>query len=419
VVACYRHLATSVGGSSDCSNLRDELKRTREKAQDLAVANRNRLTLCLREKNLPKDDQAEMERLWVAFSSSLELFHADMCKVFEMGQSFSLSSQNNLLVQTGMSGATSDIAARALSVQKINYDETVSSVDRLEQKDLEEQIDKVDKMIYDIEMKVNVLRWTVEAKEPKYADPVSNDTSSVAMLSLEDDDNDQCCDQGQVVACYRHLATSVGGSSDCSNLRDELKRTREKAQDLAVANRNRLTLCLREKNLPKDDQAEMECLWVAFSSSLELFHADMCKVFEMGQSFSLSSQNNLLVQTGMSGATSDIAARALSVQKINYDETVSSVDRLEQKDLEEQIDKVDKMIYDIEMKVNVLRWTVEAKEPKYADPVSNDTSSVAMLSLEDDDNDQCCDQGQVIVSVILCGVAMVAVVLSVCVVYLA
>ncbi|KAK1172471.1 regulator of G-protein signaling 9-binding protein C-like [Acipenser oxyrinchus oxyrinchus] len=223
----------------------------------------------------------------------------------------------------------------------------------------------------------------------------------------------------KVIACYRHLATSVGGSSDCSNLRDELKRTREKAQDFAVANRNKLTLCLRDKNLPKDDRVEMERLWVSFSSSLELFHADMCKVFEMGQSFSFSSQNNLFVQTGMSGATSDIAARALSVQNINYDETVASMDRLEQKDEEEQIDKVDKMIYDIEMKVNVLRWTVEAKAPMYTDPLSNDTSSVAMLSLEDDDNDQCCDRGQVIVSVILCVIAMVAVVLSVCVVYLA
>uniref|UniRef100_W5N0K6 Regulator of G protein signaling 9 binding protein n=1 Tax=Lepisosteus oculatus TaxID=7918 RepID=W5N0K6_LEPOC len=221
-----------------------------------------------------------------------------------------------------------------------------------------------------------------------------------------------------VVACYRHLAASVGGSTDSSNLRDELRRTREKAQELAVKNRSKLTASLRDKSLPKEERAEMERLWVVFSSCLELFHSDMCKVFEMGQTFSLSSKSDPFVQTGMSGGTSDVAARALSLQTLTHDENLPSIDRLEQNDLEAEIAKVDKMIDNMEMKVNVLRWTVEAKSPLYADPLSTETSSVALLSLDEEDGGRCCDRSQFFVSVVLCGIAMVAVVLSVCVVYL-
>lgn len=44
----------------------------------------------------------------------------------------------------------------------------------------------------------------------------------------------------------------------------------------------------------------MELLWVAFSCSLELLHVDMCKVFNMGDIFSLANTQNL-VKTGLQG----------------------------------------------------------------------------------------------------------------------
>ncbi|KAJ8375158.1 hypothetical protein SKAU_G00057380 [Synaphobranchus kaupii] len=147
---------------------------------------------------------------------------------------------------------------------------------------------------------------------------------------------------------------------DGVHLRDELRRTRERAQGLALANRQRLTTSLRDKTLPKEDRQEMEYLWVAFSASLELLHADMCKVFDMGQSFSLSNKANAFVQTGIQGKTTEVAARALSLPDLNHDETPPSVERLEQSDLEVEIARVDQMIEDMELKVNVLRWMVEA-----------------------------------------------------------
>lgn len=44
----------------------------------------------------------------------------------------------------------------------------------------------------------------------------------------------------------------------------------------------------------------MELLWVAFSCSLELLHADMCKVVNVGDVFSLANPQNL-VKTGLQG----------------------------------------------------------------------------------------------------------------------
>lgn len=103
-----------------------------------------------------------------------------------------------------------------------------------------------------------------------------------------------------MVACYRHLASCVGGSTDSLKLRDELRQTREKAQKLAAAICHQLTSHLRDKSLPQDQRKEMELLWVAFSSSLELLHVDMCKVFNIGCIFSLANTNTL-VKTGLQG----------------------------------------------------------------------------------------------------------------------
>nr|AUG68997.1 regulator of G-protein signaling 9-bindinG protein B [Carcharhinus amblyrhynchos] len=223
----------------------------------------------------------------------------------------------------------------------------------------------------------------------------------------------------KVTGCYKHLAISVGGSSDCTNLRDELRKTREKTQDLAMVIRNKLTAVLRDKNLSKEERAEMERLWVIFSSNLETFQMDMCKVLELGQGFPLSGTEKHLIQTGMSGGTSEVAARALSVQNIVHDST-QNVENLELDELEEQIEKVDRMMENMEMKVNVLRWTVEAKGDAYHSVISNDASSVALLCAEEEmRSNQCCDRETCFMSMLFCTVALIAVVLSVCVVNLA
>ncbi|XP_075684533.1 regulator of G-protein signaling 9-binding protein B-like [Rhinoderma darwinii] len=217
----------------------------------------------------------------------------------------------------------------------------------------------------------------------------------------------------KVVACYRHLAISVGGSSDSKHLRDELRRTRERAQELAISNRNIITAALRDKQLSKEDRQVLERLWVQFSSCLELLHNDMCKVFDLGLAVPLSSTHQPAIQTGATGSTSAIASRALSVQNINYSDSPTNKQKLEHSELEKEIIKVDEMITDMELKVNVLRWTVEATANMNDEVDNTDVSSTVLLSVDErGDKRQCCNGGQFIASLILCGVALVAVTLS-------
>ncbi|XP_077085364.1 regulator of G-protein signaling 9-binding protein isoform X1 [Siphateles boraxobius] len=224
----------------------------------------------------------------------------------------------------------------------------------------------------------------------------------------------------KVVACYRHLASCVGGCMDNSSLRRDLRQTRERAQTLALSCRNHLTARLRDKTLPETERKETELLWVAFSSCLELLHADMCKVFTMAKHFSLAN-NSTMVQTGIQGGTTEVAARALSLldlQEAGDGTQTSSVEGQEQSQLEQEIAQVDRTLEDMELKVNVLRWTVEALCPQYADPVSTDSASLALLSIDEEAAQSFCSRSQMFAAMMLSGVAIFAVVLSVCVVFL-
>ncbi|XP_026791615.2 regulator of G-protein signaling 9-binding protein [Pangasianodon hypophthalmus] len=224
----------------------------------------------------------------------------------------------------------------------------------------------------------------------------------------------------KVVACYRHLASCVGGCTDSKSLRHELQQTREHAQTLTLSCRNHLTARLRDKTLPEEERKVTELQWVAFSSCLELFYADMCKVYHMGNSFSVAN-NSATVQTGMQGGMTEVAARALSVPDLQeeHGEQTDSMEGLEQSQLEQEIAQVDRTLEDMEMKVNVLRWTVEARGPQYSEPLSTDSASLGLLCTDEEEAQvRFCDRSQMFVVMLLGGVAAIAVALSVCVVFL-
>ncbi|XP_037549858.1 regulator of G-protein signaling 9-binding protein [Nematolebias whitei] len=224
----------------------------------------------------------------------------------------------------------------------------------------------------------------------------------------------------KVVACYRHLSSCIGGSTDGLQLRHELRQTREKAQTLSAAICHHLTFHLRDKSLPEEQRREMELLWVAFSSSLELLHVDMCKVFTISGIFSLADPASL-VQTGLQGGGSEVTARALSVPDLNQTRTQTLPTALETEErstMELEISQIDRMIDDMETKVNVLRWMVEPRGPQYTDPVSStDSASLALVSVEED-RPRSRSQPQsrhIFVLVLLFAVILVAAILSVCV----
>ncbi|KAM9501495.1 regulator of G-protein signaling 9-binding protein [Clarias gariepinus] len=223
----------------------------------------------------------------------------------------------------------------------------------------------------------------------------------------------------KVVACYRHLASCVGGCTDSRSLRHELQQTRERAQKLTLSCRNHLTARLRDKTLPEEERKVTELQWVAFSSCLELFYADLCKVYHMGSCFSVA-KNSATVRTGMQGGTAEVAARALSMQNLQeeHGEQTASMEGLEQSQLEQEIAQVDRTLEDMEMKVNVLRWTVEALGPQDSEPLSTDSASQGLLCNDEEAQGQFCDRSQMFVMMLLGGVAAIAVTLAVCVVFL-
>ncbi|XP_068160464.1 regulator of G-protein signaling 9-binding protein [Antennarius striatus] len=225
----------------------------------------------------------------------------------------------------------------------------------------------------------------------------------------------------KVVACYRHLASCVGGCTDSLQLRDELRRTREKAQKLAVTTCQHLTSHLRDKSMAEERRKEFELLWVAFSSCLELLHADMCKVFSMGDVFS-PANIDALVKTGLQGGGSEVAARALSLpdlKEVPSSTPPAGLDDEERSSMEQEINQMDRMMEDMEMKVNVLRWMVEPRGPQHADPLSSvDSVSLALLSVDEEQpgNQPLCQRNQIFVFLLLLLVVLVAGTLSICIV---
>ncbi|XP_017270546.1 regulator of G-protein signaling 9-binding protein [Kryptolebias marmoratus] len=228
----------------------------------------------------------------------------------------------------------------------------------------------------------------------------------------------------KVVACYRHLSSCVGGSTDSLQLRHQLQQTREKAQTLSTALCHHLTFHLRDKSLPEEQRREMELLWVAFSSSLELLHVDMCKVFTISGIFSLAHPASL-VQTGLQGGGSEVAARALSLPDLNQAQTQTlpaGLETEERSTVEREIGQLDRMIDDMEAKVNVLRWMVEPRGLQYADPVSStDSASLALVSVDEEQpgpgsrSQPRSHRSQIFVLVLLFAVILVAAILSVCI----
>ncbi|XP_076840960.1 regulator of G-protein signaling 9-binding protein [Brachyhypopomus gauderio] len=224
----------------------------------------------------------------------------------------------------------------------------------------------------------------------------------------------------KVVACYRHLASCMGSSTDCARLRYKLQQTCKCGQTLLQFCHDHLTARLRDRSLPNQERREAELQWVVFSSCLELFHTDMCKVYHMGHSFSMTNSSSR-VQTGMQGGMAKVAARALILPEMQAVASMqaSSTEDLEQTQLEEEMARVYCTLQDMELKVNVLPWTVEASGPLYAS-LSSGSSSLSLLSIDEEaPGGLCTCHGCLPVMLLLCCGATVAVVLSVSMVLLA
>lgn len=122
------------------------------------------------------------------------------------------------------------------------------------------------------------------------------------------------------------------------------------------------------------------------------------------------------------GNTKEVTARALSLSHLEQEETGAQSDSMERQELttlEQEIAQVDTTIEDMEQKVNVLRWTVEARGPQYGELVSTDSASISLLGGDDEAPRPFLEQSQIFMIMVLCGVAAVAVGISAAVIFLA
>lgn len=217
----------------------------------------------------------------------------------------------------------------------------------------------------------------------------------------------------KATACYHHLVLTVGGSADSQNLREELQKTRHKAQELAVATGAQLTTALRDRGMGTEERAEFERLWVAFSGCLDLLEADMRRALALGTAFPLHTPRRPLVRTGVAGGAAGVAARALSARSLRH-EAECDFDVNDLRELEREILQVGKMSHDMEMKVNVPRWTVQARQAAGAElPSSVGASSAGFVSIEE--RTAPCDLSKAIAATLFSAVLLAAVALAVCV----
>ncbi|XP_058530597.1 regulator of G-protein signaling 9-binding protein [Ochotona princeps] len=220
----------------------------------------------------------------------------------------------------------------------------------------------------------------------------------------------------RTTACYHHLVLTIGGSADSQNLREELQKTRQKAQELAVATGARLTGALRDRSLAAEDRTEFERLWVAFSGCLDLLEADMQRALALGAAFPLHAPRRPLVRTGVAGDASGVAARALSARSLRH-EAERDFDVADLQELEREVLQVGEMIQDMEMKVNVPRWTVQAQQTAGAELLSSTSAGPASargLSVEEQRSGPC-DPSKALAATLFSAVLLAAVALAVCV----
>ncbi|XP_070759406.1 regulator of G-protein signaling 9-binding protein [Enoplosus armatus] len=170
VTSCFQQLAASLGSSADCSFLRDEMDETRALAHRICSGLSRRLVRLLSDcDSAPSgvEDRQVSERLWVLFLSVLENFLSDLHKACDLIGRFPLTQRydRRSLVNTGCIDGVVGVAARVASVQApwLTLEEERSP-------DLTNHITGLEAMLSEMQLRIPVAFWSVEAIQPAWAE---------------------------------------------------------------------------------------------------------------------------------------------------------------------------------------------------------------------------------------------------------
>ncbi|XP_028285440.1 regulator of G-protein signaling 9-binding protein [Parambassis ranga] len=208
VISCFQQLAASLGSSADGSFLRDEMDETRALAHRICSGLSRRLLRLLSEcdtNSTGVEDRQVSERLWVLFLSALENFLSDLHKASDLIGQFPLTQRydRRSLVNTGCIDGVVGVAARVALVQVpwISLEEEPSP-------DLINHITGLEAMLSEMQLRVPVAFWSVEATQPAWAE---------ARGEMDDpDDSLEDLMEVEVVSSNNKLA--VGCQSSCCGL---------------------------------------------------------------------------------------------------------------------------------------------------------------------------------------------------------
>nr|XP_025974769.1 regulator of G-protein signaling 9-binding protein-like [Dromaius novaehollandiae] len=118
--AGHRQLVLQLGGSADCAQLREELRRSSARARELSAGLRSALVAGLQHPPASPEERRELERLWVLFLSALELLLRDLRREVEQVRAMlaEMESRANIPVwaveagQRGRAGGSGGAVAR-------------------------------------------------------------------------------------------------------------------------------------------------------------------------------------------------------------------------------------------------------------------------------------------------------------------
>ncbi|KAG7226637.1 hypothetical protein INR49_001807, partial [Caranx melampygus] len=170
VTSCFQQLAASLGSSADCSFLRDEMDETRMLAHRICSGLSRRLMRLLSDCDSTLssvEDRQGSERLWVVCLSALENFLFDLRKASDLISQFPLTQRydRRSLVNTGCIDGMVGVAARVALVQVpwLTLEEEPSP-------DLTSHIAVLEAMLSEMQQRVPVPFWSVEATQPAWAE---------------------------------------------------------------------------------------------------------------------------------------------------------------------------------------------------------------------------------------------------------
>ncbi|MPC13078.1 Regulator of G-protein signaling 9-binding protein [Portunus trituberculatus] len=171
----YRHLAVGVGGSGDCEQLRDELKRSRRRAQDLARQAKNKLNPYLLETDPVRP---EVARLWRILFCCIRVLEQEMLRTLTLQHTFGLHLGPVGLINTGVHeyGGSHRPGPASLEALELPLDDR-QALERAEVNQLQKELIDLRNLINVMESSLDLKAWVLDEITEKQLLAAINDDS--------------------------------------------------------------------------------------------------------------------------------------------------------------------------------------------------------------------------------------------------